>query len=113
MTTLFILDYNGTLDTLPDPVEFIRTLRQKHPDAHVFVSSGFREEDLPQNIVRAAHGFLRKPWKLSQAKTWTVGRVVCVDDDALLLRGAGRILSRVRIEHVLLGPEGLLPLIQE
>lgn len=50
--TLYLLDFRGTLDTLPSPVEYMGALRDKHPNGCVIiVMSGTH---VPQHVAAAA-----------------------------------------------------------
>ena len=103
---LYLLDYNGTLNTLDDPAAFIRDLKKQDPTCSVVIVSG---EIPPEGPLKAADGFWMKPFTL---RDFNPDRVVYVDDDEALLRVIKKQIQRLGITDVtLLAPEGLLPLL--
>lgn len=106
--TLYLFDYNGTLDTLPDPVAFIEALRERDPGCSVVIMSG---ETPPEAVQKAADSFWMKPFPVQSIIALKPERVVVVDDEPYMRRALDRIFTRRRVSVTLMEPKDLISLL--
>lgn len=89
---LFILDYNGTLSTTPDPVAFVEALKARHPKSQVVLYTGQPPDAFPLALRSVLDGIWTKPCFLPE-KVDLLGnfhQVTIVDDDPWVLRATLR-----------------------
>ena len=108
--TLYLLDYNGTLDRTGDPVAFLRALKKHDPDSRVVVMSG---NNIPREVEAAADEFWSKPFSFNAIRDLNPASIVGGDDDAALLRALTHAARQYSIPMQVVTPGDLLFLIPE
>lgn len=115
---LFILDYMGTLTTLPDPVTFVQALKAQPPDSWVVLHTGTDQhliETRHPGLVEALDDVWFKPCHLSEKMApLKVESVVLVDDEEPQRRLCARSFRRFDPDKVQILDAGALKgLLQE
>jgi DNA-binding NarL/FixJ family response regulator len=78
---LFVFDYQGTLTTLLDPINFIASLRRRFPSARVVIHSG---SEVPGDLLAVVDDFWEKPYPISTLIDEPFTEVTIVDDQHLI-----------------------------
>ena len=104
---IYFFDYNGTLDTLLDPVSFIKALKAVDPNNMVLVMSGGWP---PPEVINVADGFYEKPFQLDYSLFKDMKITIC-DDDPLVAAGLKRALRRHTKSVTLIEPGALVDLL--
>ncbi len=91
---VILLDFRGTLTTLPRPLEYLARLRAKEPGCKLILWSGLPEDFLEPELLMAVDDFWMKPGlrNLLEATGWAFTEVIVVDDDIFIRKVASRML---------------------
>lgn len=115
--TVYLLDYRGTLDTLPDPAGFVLDLKAQDPDCKVILFSVVTPSDIrfEHRLLLSVVDFLwEQPWDFGQkiqGQRWPVGRVVVADDKLLIRRMIRQVCIRHSWECLAIEPHEILSLL--
>ena len=105
--TLYLFDYNGTLNTLSDPTGFLRDLRVVDPGCQIVLVTGSEPEDIDKAVLAAVDEFWAKPCFYPDMVKGTPNRLVYADDEALMRRATARMFRSADFEVDVIAPEGL------
>ena len=110
---LYLLDFKGTLDTLPSPPDYMGALREKHSKGcRIIVVSGTY---VPDHVAAAADevwskdGAFTEPLKELYVKGFR--EVVVCDDMPAIMRTYQRALQRMGFTVTLVHPDDLMTLL--
>lgn len=111
--TLYLLDFRGTLDTLPSPVDYIGALREKHPEGcMIIVVSG---TEVPRHVKSAADEVWSKDGHfispLKQLYKDGYREAVFCDDKPIIMRAYNRTLRKIGFSVTAVHPDDLITLI--
>ena len=87
---LYVIDYHGTLDTLPDPVGYIQSLKGD-PKVKVVIHTGDHLR-VPRAVLAVADELWLKPKDLKGVYLRGINEVIIADDERLILRSWSRYL---------------------
>lgn len=111
--TLYLLDFRGTLDTLPSPVEYMDALRDNHPNGcQIIVVSGTQ---VPDQVAAAADevwskdGSFLKPLRDFYREGFR--EVFVSDDKPIVMRTYERTLRNMGFTVTAVHPDDLLTLL--
>lgn len=110
---LYLLDFKGTLDTLPSPADYIKALRSKHNyECMIIVVSGTHVigevAEAADDVWSKDEAFLT-PLREIYGNGWR--EVVVCDDMPSIMRTYNRALQRMGFTVTLVHPDDLMALL--
>lgn len=100
----FVLDYRGTLDTLGDPVSFVRALKVRYPHAKVVIWTNAKESIATMHpcLLEAVDACIEKPFAVQDTLGrlgWSFESLIFVDDDPDMRRMLKRTFRHLTTEQ--------------